>query len=334
MRFKHAPGMEGALLVFVSLGLLLGLLALGGACGAIRAELMRLARMQEDLRHDVQGARDASLSQLHATATGLRSELGAAHRALAEVKAAEAARASQMERAAESLRRLEAVLAGSAARGAAGERILDRALSQLPADLLERNVAFGSRVVEYALRLPGGRLLPIDSKWSGAAALERLAEEDDPEERQRLVEQLGRELRGRAREAARYLDPKRTFGLAVLAVPDAAHSAAPEAHAEGWRDGVLVVPYSLALPYVLALYRLALRLGAAADQDRRLERVRVIEEALQAIENEVESRLSRGLVLVQNARDELRGRVADARAAAAGALRGKESEALEASRAD
>ena len=51
---------------------------------------------------------------------------------------------------------------------------------------------------------------------------------------------------------ARYLDPERTFGLAVLAVPDAAHSAAPEAHAEGWRDGVLVVPYSLTLPYVLA----------------------------------------------------------------------------------
>jgi DNA recombination protein RmuC len=316
--------MEGVLLVLGSLALVVALLVLGGALGALRAELRRVARAQEELRRDVQGAREASLSQLHAAATGLRGELALAQRALAEVKAAEAARAIQAERAGESLRRLEAVVAGSASRGAAGEQILERALSQLPPDLLERNVAFGGRVVEYALRLPGGRLLPIDSKWTSAAALERLAEEDAPQERRRLVEQLGRELRGRVREAARYLDPERTFGLAVLAVPDAAHSAAPEAHAEGWRDGVLVVPYSLTLPYVLALYRLALRLGAGADGRHPLERVRVIDEALEAMEGEVEGRLSRGLVLLQNARDTLRGRLAEARGCAAGILRGAE----------
>jgi len=325
--------MDGVVLLVVTLALVLGLLVLGAALGGLRAELQRVARTQEELRRDVQSAREASLSQLHAAATGLRSELAVAQRSLAEVKAAEAARAILAERAGESLRRLEAVVAGSATRGAAGERILERALSQLPPDLLERNVAFGGRVVEYALRLPGGRLLPIDSKWSSAAALERLAAADAPEERRRLVDQLSRELRGRAREAARYLDPERTFGLAVLAVPDAAHSAAPEAHAEGWRDGVLIVPYSLTLPYVLALYRLALRLGAAADGYQRLERVQVIEDALQAMEAEVEGRLSRGLVLVQNARDTLRGRLAEARAAAAGALRGTEG-ALQTSRAD
>ena len=325
--------MDGVVLLVVTLALVLGLLVLGAALGGLRAELQRVALTQEELRRDVQSAREASLSQLHAAATGLRSELAVAQRSLAEVKAAEAARAILAERAGESLRRLEAVVAGSATRGAAGERILERALSQLPPDLLERNVAFGGRVVEYALRLPGGRLLPIDSKWSSAAALERLADADAPEERRRLVDQLSRELRGRAREAARYLDPERTFGLAVLAVPDAAHSAAPEAHAEGWRDGVLIVPYSLTLPYVLALYRLALRLGAAADGYQRLERVQVIEDALQAMEAEVEGRLSRGLVLVQNARDTLRGRLAEARAAAAGALRGTEG-ALQTSRAD
>jgi len=325
--------MDGVVLLVVALALVLGLLVLGAALGGLRAELQRVARTQEELRRDVQGAREASLSQLHAAATGLRSELAVAQRALAEVKAVETARAILAERAGESLRRLEAVIAGSATRGAAGERILERALSQLPPDLLERNVPFGGRVVEYALRLPGGRLLPIDSKWSSAAALERLADADAPEERRRLVDQLARELRSRAREAARYLDPERTFGLALLAVPDAAHSAAPEVHAEGWRDGVLVVPYSLTLPYVLALYRLALRLGAAADGYQRLERVQVIEDALQAMEGEVEGRLSRGLVLVQNARDTLRGRLAEARAAAAAALRGTEG-ALQTSRAD
>src|SRR5262245_4346807 len=118
--------MEGVLLVLGALALVVALLVLGGALGALRAELRRVARAQEELRRDVQGAREASLSQLHAAATGLRGELALAQRALAEVKAAEAARAIQAERAGESLRRLEAVVAGSASRGAAGEQILER----------------------------------------------------------------------------------------------------------------------------------------------------------------------------------------------------------------
>jgi hypothetical protein len=64
-----------------------------------------------------------------------------------------------MDQASDSLKRLEAVVAGSATRGTAGENILARALGQLPPDLLEINVAFGNKIVEYALRLPGGRYL-------------------------------------------------------------------------------------------------------------------------------------------------------------------------------
>ncbi len=313
-------------LLVAAVTLLLGLAGLGMMLAAGRAELERLARAQDELRRDVQGAREASLNQIHAAATGLRSELGAAQRALAEVRASESARAGQMQSAANSLRRLEAVIAGSSSRGAAGEQILERALAQLPADMLDRNVAFGGRIVEYALRLPGGRLLPIDSKWTGLAALEGLAGVEDPATRRRLAEQFARELRLRAREVGKYLDPDRTYGLGVLAVPDATHGLAPEVHAEAWRDGILIVPYSLALPYVLAVYRLSLRLGAAADQDRRLERLRILEGALQVMEEDLEGRLSRGLVQVQNARDALRGRLAEARSAASALFRGAEAE--------
>lgn len=329
--------MDGLSFALVAAAAAVVILAAGGLLlrlGGLHAELKQLARTQDELRRDVQGARESSLTQLHAATTGLRSELGVAQRVLAEVKASEAARAHQMELAAGSLRRLEAVIAGSSTRGAAGEQILERALGQLPADMLDRNVAFGSRVVEYALRLPGGRLLPIDSKWTAASALERIAAAGDPDERRRLGEQVARDLRLRAREAAKYLDPDRTFGLAVLAVPDAVPAIAAEVQSEAWRDGVLVVPYSLALPYVLALYRLALRLGAAADADRRLERLRTIEEALRAMDEEVEGRLSRGLVQVQNSRDALRGRLAEAQSAASALLRGAEVEELQEARPD
>jgi DNA recombination protein RmuC len=218
------------------------------------------------------------------------------------------------------------VVAGSSTRGAAGENILARALTQLPPDLLELNVAFGNKIVEYALRLPGGRYLPIDSKWTSVATLEALELAEDAGDRRRLEEQIVRDLRARLREMSRYLDPERTLSLAVLAVPDAVYSAAPEARGEGWREGVLVVPYSMALPFVLVVYRLTLRFSSAVDTDALLGRLHAVAESLHHIEEEVEGRLSRALVQVQNARDALRGHASEARGATDRLLRSAEAE--------
>ena len=178
---------------------------------------------------------------------------------------------------------------GSSTRGAAGENILARALAQLPPDLLEMNVAFGNKIVEYALRLPGGRYLPIDSKWTSVGVARAPGRDGRAaQERKRLVEQVVRDVRGRIRDMAKYLDPERTLSLGLLAVPDAVYDAAPEAHGEGYREGVLVVPYSLALPYVLALYRLTLRFGCAVDTDQLADRLRGLDEALRRLDEEVE----------------------------------------------
>ena len=289
----------------------------------LQGELARLARNQEDLRQDMQRGREASVLQLSETAKDLRGEIGQAQNVLAEVKALEQGRARQLDQAADSLKRLEAVVAGSSTRGAAGENILARALAQLPPDLLEINVAFGSRIVEYALRLPGGRILPIDSKWTSAALLERLdtVAAEQPQERKRLLDQVVRDLRAKIRDMTKYLDPERTLSLGLLAVPDAVYVAAPEAHGEGYREGVLVVPYSLALPYVLALYRLTVRFGCAVDTDQLASRLRQLEEILHRSADEVESRLSRGLVQAENARDALRDNLLEARRATERLLR-------------
>jgi DNA recombination protein RmuC len=283
------------------------------AAGRIQETLDRLARAQEQVRLEAQRGREDALAGLAGAAQDLQGRLALAQRALAEVKALEQARGSQLDRATDSLRRLELVVAGSGSRGAAGENVLSRALAQLPPDLLEANAAFGGRVVEYALRLPGGRLLPIDSKWTGVAELLRLETTDDPDERRRLREQLAREVRLRAREMAKYLDPERTLALAVLAVPDAVHAEVPEVRAEGWREGVLVVPYSLVLPFALSLYRLAVRFAPAPDREETTARLARLDELLRRLDEEVEGRLSRALVQAANARDALRGDIADAR---------------------
>ena len=278
--------------------------------GQLQGELQRVTRAQDELRRDAQQGREASVKQLTDAALGIRGEIGAAQKALAEVKALEQGRARQMEQAADTLKRLEAVVAGSSTRGVAGENILARALGQLPPDLLAVNVAFGNKVVEYALRLPGGRFLPIDSKWTSVAPLERLADTEDPVERRKLVDQVTREVRGRIRDMSKYLDPERTLSIALLAVPDAVYISAPEVHGEGYREGVLVVPYSLAMPYVLALYRLTLRFGSSVDTDQLAARLRSVDESLRRLGDEVEGRLSRGLVQIQNARDAMREEVA------------------------
>jgi DNA recombination protein RmuC len=300
--------------------------ALARSLGQMSSEIQRVARAQDELRRDVQQTRDASFKQLADATVGIRGEIGAAQKALAEVKALEQGRARHMEQASDTLRRLESVVAGSSTRGAAGENILARALAQLPPDMLEVNVAFGNKVVEYALRLPGGRLLPIDSKWTSVPALERLAETDDPAERRKLQEQVVRDVRGRVREMSKYLDPERTLSLAILAVPDAVYGSAIEVHGEAYREGVVVVPYSLALPYVLALYRLTVRFGSTVDTDQLTARLRSVDEALRRSSEEVEGRLSRGLVQVQNAREALREHVLEAQQATSRLLRVAEAE--------
>jgi DNA recombination protein RmuC len=279
----------------------------------LQAELSRLAKQQEQLRLDVAGSRESSLVRLGDATREIRQDIGEAQRALSEVRALEQARVRQMDQAADSLRRLETIIAGSSTRGAAGERIIERALTQLPADLLIVNATFGGKTVEYALRLPDGRLLPIDSKWTGVTALEQLESEEDPATRRRLVEQIVRELRTRVRDMTKYLDPERTASVALLAVPDAVYLAAPQVHAEGYREGVLLAPFSLALPLLLSLYRLEVRYAATRDAARAMEWLRNASVALERVEEETEGRLSRGLVQAENARDAIREQTSAAR---------------------
>jgi hypothetical protein len=130
-----------------------------------------------------------------------------------------------------------------------------------------------------------------------------------------------REVRGRVREMTKYLDPARTLGLGVLAVPDAVYGITPEAHAEGYRDGILVVPYSLALPFLLVLYRLVVRFGPAAGAPDAADVLRRADEALLKLDEEIEGRLSRSLVQLGNARDALREHLALARRGVASLLR-------------
>src|SRR5437879_4811937 len=99
-----------------------------------------------------------------------------------------------------------------------------------------------------------------DSAASRDGEQERLRSEVQaaPDGAARDVERI---VAARAREVAAYLDPSVTAPVAVAAIPDAAYGALRRAHADAFLRGVVLVPYSCALPVVLFLYSLVSRYG-------------------------------------------------------------------------
>jgi hypothetical protein len=118
----------------------------------------------------------------------------------------------------------------------------------------------------------------------------------------------------RAREVAQYLDPALTAPVAVAAVPDAAYAVLRRAHADAFARGVVIVPYSTALPVLLFLYSIVHRFGDADDARAALEEVAAL---LDGMEGVLENKVARAATMLGNAADELRSNLGKARGSVA-----------------
>jgi len=211
------------------------------------------------------------------------------------------ARQSIEDEARSSLKRLESVIAGSSTRGAAGENILEEVLKHLPPEMLQRNVWVAGKVVELALQLPGGKLLPIDSKWVSSGALEQLAEPGlDAQRRAQLTGQVEREVERRVREASQYIDPASTSPFALAVIPDAAYEVCRGAIVGAHRRHVMVVGYAMALPYLLTLYQLHLQFARTVDMEKLQSALIDVERHLDTLEGILDNKLQRALTMLQN----------------------------------
>ncbi len=284
----------------------------GGEVELVRAELARLtdavARQGADDR-EVRG----DLSRVRELVEALRAGADARTRAEAPVW--------------EAVRRLEAVLAGGGARGRAGENLLDEALSHLPPGMLVRDFSVGGRRVEFALALPDGRRLPVDSKWTAVRELAELEAVEEPAAREALCRRVEDEVARRAREVQGYLDTSVTTPFGVACVPDPAFAVCRKAHADAFIGGVVIVPYSSALPVLLTLYVLASRYGGASDVRDSLAELDAV---LEAMEHTLEHKVARASTMLANASQDWRTHVGRARGALARARAGP-SEAVSAS---
>jgi DNA recombination protein RmuC len=296
------------------LGVVIVAAVLGLAAGAVSSRGRRIG-VDPGLaaRIDVQAAELRRLADAAAardlTAEQVRAQLEGARRALEVLGARESERVRTEAESRETIRRLAAVLAGSGGRGRAGENVLRERLAELPPGMLVTDLPIGGGVVEFGLILPDGRRLPIDSKWTAAAELERLASAG-PGARGEAVRAVERAVATRAREVARYLDPALTAPLAVAAVPDAAYAVLRRAHADAFARGVVIVPYGSALPIVLFLYALVQRYGGTGDVRAALAELGT---TLDAIETVLEHKVARAATMLTNGGDELRSHVGRAR---------------------
>jgi DNA recombination protein RmuC len=211
------------------------------------------------------------------------------------------ARQSIEDEARSSLKRLESVIAGSSTRGAAGENILEEVLKHLPPEMLQRNVWVGGKVVELALQLPGGKLLPIDSKWVSSGALEQLADPAlDAQRRAQLTAQVEREVERRVREVSQYIDPAATSTFALAVIPDAAYDVCRGAIVSAHRRHVMVIGYAMALPYLLTLYQLHLQFARTVDMEKLQSALIDVERHLDTLEAILDNKLQRALTMLQN----------------------------------
>jgi len=142
--------------------------------------------------------------------------------------------------------------------GAAAERIVDELLSVFPEGWVKQNVHLGGGKVEFAVVLPGDYYVPLDSKFVGAEILAK----QDYEADQKNFQKIQRNIREQAKKIVEYLSDPKVPGFGIAAVPDSVYAMCRSAIREvASEHQVVLVPYSLLVPFVLSLYLIAQRLG-------------------------------------------------------------------------
>jgi len=184
----------------------------------------------------------------------------------------------------ENINKVVAILTGRRS-GQAGEKVVGELLSAVPDDWLERKIRLGSGEVEFAIKMPGGYLIPLDSKFVAPELIAQL----ESDGREQMLRRVRVDVQRRAQEVAnKYLTDHRVLGFGIAAVPDSVYDLCRDAVKAAARDRIVVVPYSLLLPFVLSLYLMAQRLGISrlGETDQAIgTAITALEQARQALEN-------------------------------------------------
>ncbi|MCL5960722.1 MAG: DNA recombination protein RmuC [Chloroflexi bacterium] len=245
-------------------------------------------------------------SSLMQTADAIRTELSRASEGLAQLKTHASAREEVERRTADSIRRLETIIAGTQSRGAAGENILEMVFAKLPPEWQVRDFTVGGKPVEFGLRLPNNLILPIDSKWTAANLLEQFVSCDNVDEQVRLKGQIESAVVTKAKEVKKYIDPSVTVNFGVAAVPDAVYDLCCGIQADIFQLNVVLVSYSMFVPYLLLVFQTVLKTSQNIDIEHLERYLQAVQTSVKALQEELDGRFSRSLTMLSNSRDDMR----------------------------
>ncbi|HNV86996.1 MAG TPA: DNA recombination protein RmuC, partial [Candidatus Omnitrophota bacterium] len=189
----------------------------GGALASLGEKLAlldTLVRNTQESQLELRGLRERistieqnqnrSADQLGQSVQRINTELQQAMLELKQIETHAKARQELDQSTAESIRRLETVIAGTHTKGRAGENIVEVMFNNLPPEWQVRNFTVANKSVEFGLRLPSGCVLPIDSKWAATNLLEQFLSEEDPDRQQRLKKEMCEAVRKKAKEVKQY----------------------------------------------------------------------------------------------------------------------------------
>lgn len=242
---------------------------------------------------------------LAGTAAAIRDELSRTTNDLTKLHAHAKARAEVEQQTAESIRRLEAVIAGTQSKGAAGEKILEAMFAKLPPEWQIKNFRVGAKVVEFGLRLPNDLVLPIDSKWPATHLVEQLLASSDPAEQQKLKGEIESTVLAKAKEVRKYIDPDVTVNFGIIAVPDSVYEWCSGIQAEVFQSNVMLVSYSMLFPCLLLVFQTILKASQSVDLHKLDAYLQSVQGSLKALQGEIEGRFSKAITMLGNSRDEM-----------------------------
>lgn len=232
---------------------------------------------------------------------------------LEELKRADEARKEREKEFLERIKRVDEIIAGTSSKGLSGEEILRETFKKLPPEMIETNFRIRGKIVEFALILPNGKRLPIDSKWPAGQLILDLEKEKDPEKKKLIIQQIEQIVIGRIKEVKQYIDPDLTWSQAIAAIPDSVYSVCQKAHLRAREENVILMPYSMVLPLLLYMYRLHLQYAISIDFENLQNHLLLVEKSLNEMENILENKISRGASMIFNAYSEYKTQISQIR---------------------
>jgi DNA recombination protein RmuC len=240
-------------------------------------------------------------------ATGaMRNELSITKNDLTELHTHIKSKQEVERQTADSIRRLETIIAGTQTKGSAGENVLEVVFAKLPIEWQVRDFRIGGKSVEFALRLPNNLIMPIDSKWAATNLLEQFINSEDIQEQQRLKKDIENAVLAKAKEVRKYLDPSITVNFGVAVVPDAIYDLCAGIQSETFQLNVVLVSYSMFVPYLLLVFQTTLKNSQSVDLQKLDAYLQTAQESITNLQDELDGRFSRAITMMNNSRDDMR----------------------------